>query len=62
MSHRGTYAFVEFTDTQSAASAITEMSQRGEMRVQKAYSKSTGTASSGGNFGGQSYDKDKYVK
>lgn len=49
VSHRGTYAFVEFTDTQSAATAIKEMSERGEMRVQKAYTKSNTQIASGGN-------------
>ena len=37
VNHRGNYAFVEFVEPESAATAIAEMAKQGDMRVQKAY-------------------------
>jgi RNA recognition motif-containing protein len=33
VTHRGTYAFVEFLDPEAAQNAIREMADKGEMRV-----------------------------
>ena len=57
ITHKGSYAFVEFADAQCALEAIKEMSQSSEMRVQMAFSKKSGGFGGGGygNSGGNDY-------
>jgi RNA recognition motif-containing protein len=37
ITHKGTYAFIEFQENDSASTAIKEMNEKQGMKVQKAY-------------------------